>query len=428
MDYKQDYQSKLITVEEAAGMIKSNDRIFLSPVAGTPIDILQVLTDRYQELENVELFSAFLMHPLPFLMEPEYVGHIRYNTLFLGPLERMVFPMGFITQNSVHFSKVEEYIQNVMRPNVFMAGVSPMDEEGYMYYGPMGVSSCGATSREASLKIVQVTSTIPMTRGHDNKIHISDVSYIVEQDFPLAPLPEAPISDLDREIAKYILPRIKDGSTLQVGLGGLSNAVAYSLEDKKDLGVHTEMITESMMYLAKKGVINRKIVGGFALGTNDLYQYSAENENIYLVPIYEVNTPSLISEYENFVSINTCLMVDITGQVASEGVGTRSISSVGGAADFVRGATGSKGGQSFICLTSTSEVDGKVTSNIAFALPEGTPVTVHRGDVQNIVSEYGIAELYNKPIDERARALIAIAHPDFRAELEAKAREAGYIT
>lgn len=428
MDYRQEFQSKLITAEDAARKIKSNDRVFLSPVAGTPIDILEALTDRYKELENVELFSALLMYPMPFLIDPDYAGHIRYNTLFLGPLERKVYPIGLITHDSVHFSSVDSYIKDVMRPDVSLIGVSPMDEEGYMYFGPMGVSACGCSARTSALKIVQVTSEIPRTRGDDNKIHISDVDFIVEKDFPLAPLPEAPISDIDREIAKHIVPRIRDGSTLQVGLGGLSNAVAYSLENKKDLGVHTEMITESMMYLAKKGVINRKMVGGFALGSNDLYQYSAQNKNIYLAPIYEVNRYEDIYKYDNFVSINTCLMIDITGQIASEGVGTKSISSIGGASDFVRGASHSKGGQSFICVASTAELDGVVTSNIVFALPLGTIVTVNRADVQYVVTEYGIADLYNKPVHERVQALIAIAHPDFCAELEAQAREAGYIS
>ncbi len=427
MGFREEYESKKITAEEAAQKVKSNDHVHLSPVAGTPIDILQAITDRYQEFENVELYSAFLMYPLPFLTEEEYVGHLRYNAYFLGPLERMVYPLGYITNNSLRFSNGDLYIPNVVNPDISLVGVSPMDDEGYMYYGPMGVSIADIACRSAKMTIVQVTSTIPKTRGICNKIHISDVDFVVEKDFPLAPLPEAPVSDLDREIAKHIVPRIRDGSTLQVGLGGLSNAVAYSLEGKKDLGVHTEMITESMMYLARKGVINRSIVGSFALGTNELYQYSAENENIFLRPIYDINKPETISAYDNFVSINACLMVDITGQVVSEGVGTRSISSIGGASDFVRGAALSKGGQSFVCVASTNEKDGVLTSNIVFALPLGTPVTVQRSDVQYIVTEYGIADLFNRPINERVEALIAIAHPDFRDELRAKAKEAGYI-
>jgi acyl-CoA hydrolase len=188
------------------------------------------------------------------------------------------------------------------------------------------------------------------------------------------------------------------------------------------------MLTESMMYLTKKGVVTGKIVAGFALGSNDVYTFAGECPQVFLSPIYRVNRPEAVAKYDNFVSINSCLMADITGQVASEGIGTRLVSATGGASDYVRGATASKGGQSFICLPSTTEIKGEVTSNIVAALPPGTPVTVQRSDVQYIVTEYGIADVYHKSIQERIRALISVAHPDFRGELTAAAVGAKYIT
>ena len=431
MNYQELYKSKLCTPQDVAKSIRPNDGIFLSPVAGTPFDILDAMVEIYEELENVQLHSAFMMRPMPFHFDPDFKNHITYYSFFMGALERKVHPMGSIKHSSVHFSELDVALKNPdYNINTLMAGVSPMDEDGYFYYGPMGVSSCGtvASMPQVDKIVVQVTSTMPRTNGEFHRVHINDVSMIVEQDFPLADFPEAPVSDLDRAIAAYLVPRVPDGCTLQVGLGGLANAVAYSLEDKKNLGVHTEMITESMMYLAQKGVISRKIIGGFALGTEKLYKFAGENDQIFLSPIHLVNKPEKIAEYDSFVSINSCLMSDLTGQIASEGVGFRPVSSTGGAADYVRGASHSKNGQSFLCLASTAvDKEGNRSSNIVLALPPGTPVTIQRSDVQYVVTEYGIADLYQKNIEERVTAMISIAHPDFREELHQQALEAKLI-
>jgi acyl-CoA hydrolase len=427
MDLIQVYQSKVKTASEAAQMVKTGDRIVLSPVCGLPITIVNAVIERYEELSDVEFHSGMTLYPLPVLADPKYKGHIKYCSFFMGPAERKVFPMGLIGHTSVHFSKLDYYVKNIVKVNVLLADVSPPDDEGYMYFGPMGVSIAGGVAEFAQRKIVQVNKMQPKVNGEYHRIHINDVDCIVEQDHPLPPLPEAEISDIDRKIAEYIIPKIKDGSTIQIGLGGLANAIGYGLESKKNLSVHTEMLTESMMHLTKKGVITGKIVAGFALGSGEVYKFAGECPQVFLSPIYRVNNPSTVAQYDNFVSINSCLIVDLTGQVASEGIGTRLVSATGGASDYVRGATESKGGMSFICLPSTTEINGEVTSNIVAALPPATPVTVQRADVQYVVTEYGIADIYNRSLEERIHALIAVAHPDFRKELLAAAIGAKYI-
>jgi acyl-CoA hydrolase len=220
---------------------------------------------------------------------------------------------------------------------------------------------------------------------------------------------------------------IPDGATIQVGLGGLANAIGYGLESKKNLSVHTEMFTDSMVYLAKKGVVNGKVLAAFGLGSTELYEFVGEGK-VELAPISYVNNPFEIGKNDDFISINGSLMVDLTGQVCSESLGHDQYSSTGGQLDYVRGASVSKGGKSFICLASTvKNKDGSVKSTISLNLPAGEVVTTPRSDVMYVVTEYGIANLFNKPIRERAKELIAIAHPDFRAQLTAEAKAAGII-
>ena len=240
-------------------------------------------------------------------------------------------------------------------------------------------------------------------------------------------MPQPEVTDVEKKIAALLLPLIKDGSCIQIGLGGLSNAVGYGLEDKKDLSVHTEMFTDSMVYLAKKGVINGHMFAAFGLGSTELYEFVGEGK-VDLCPISFVNDPYEIAKKDNFVSINACLMADLTGQVCSETLGHSIYSSTGGQLDYAKGAAMSKGGQSFLCMPSTVKgKDGSRISTITLNLPAGEVVTTPRSEVMNIVTEFGIADLYHQPIRERVKRMIAIAHPDFREELHAQALEAGLI-
>lgn len=427
MNWKEIYKSKLVSINEAAKTIKSYDRVFVSPASATPLDLLNELFGRYKELEGVELHSGQLLYPLPVLTDPKFKGHIKWFSFFIGVYERMAYPKRLINAASVHLSEVDKYLHDVARVNVLVADVSVPDDEGYMYFGPMGVSQSGTVSQYAEKIVVQVNKYQPKVNGEFHRIHVKDVDYITEKDHELPELPQTPITEIEKKIATLLLPMIPDNATIQIGLGGLANAVGYGLEGKKDLSVHTEMITDSMMHLAKKGVITGTITAAFALGSNELYRFAGESKQVFLKPIHLINQVDAIAQYDNFISINACLMVDLTGQVASEGIGTRVVSSTGGASDFVRGATKSKGGKSFICLPSTTIKNDITTSNIVMSLPPSTPVTVQRSDVQYIVTEYGIADLYNRSIQDSAKALISVAHPEFRDALKEEAIKAGYL-
>lgn len=429
MSFKDDYQTKLKSLSEAASQIQSNERIMSNPVAAMPISLITAITKRYKEYENVTLYSAFVIHPFDFFTNPEVAEKIRYHSFFMGPLERQLVSYGTFSVDPVNFSNLNLLIEQRIKPTTFVTTVSEMDEDGYFNYGPMGVTIGEISSKVAEKVIIQVNKNVPKVNGTHHKIHIDDVDIIVEQDEQLLEIPETPSSNIDKKIAEWIVPQVKDGSTIQIGFGGLANAVSYGLDSKKDLAVHTEMITESMVYLTEKGVITGPIRGGFAMGTRKLYDFSGDNDQISIEPLHLVNDPSRISQIDNFVSVNGCLMADLTGQVVSEGAGTRFISSVGGANDFVRGATKSKGGQSFICLPSTNknEKTGEVTSNIMMSFPPATPVTVPRADVQYIVTEHGIADMFNRSIEDRVEQMISIADPEFRDELRKQAITAGFI-
>ncbi|XCY61942.1 acetyl-CoA hydrolase/transferase C-terminal domain-containing protein [Streptococcus iniae] len=430
MTDKQEYKKKVLDMQEAVKLIASNDRVMVSPATQMPIEFLTLLAQRYEELENVKVSSSFPLAPLPFLMDPRVAEKIHFTGFFMGPVDRKVYPLGFESMMSVNFSNIGKAIKEVIKPNVYVTTVSPMDDDGYFNFGPMGTSIGRECTEFCEKIIVQVSQKVPRVNGENTRIHLSEIDYIIEKDFEMMPLPEPKPKDVDQEIAKLIVPKIKDGSTIQIGFGGLSGAVSYGLKSKKNLSVHTEMITESMKYLAEVGAITGKIKGGFAFGSNELYNWTGDNPQVEVDLVSHVNQAFEVGKYDDFVSINACLMVDLTGQVVSEGSGHRIVSSVGGASDFVRGAGASNGGQSFICVASTriDEETGQVYSNIVSEFEPGTPISVPRADVMTIVTEYGIADLYNKTMEERAMALIEVAHPDFRAELRDKASKSWYLT
>jgi acyl-CoA hydrolase len=394
---------------------------------GLPIQLLEAIGDRYEALENVDLITAMALYPYKFLKSKDYIGHVNFHTVFYGAFERQFFKIGNVNVNSVHLSNIARTLKEYYKVNTLLADVSVPDEDGYMYYGPMGVVVNGEVAEIATKKIVQVNKFQPRVKGTKHRIHVSEVDCICEFDHELPVLPQPPVSEVDRKIADLILPMIPDGATIQVGLGGLANAIGYGLEGKKNLSVHTEMFTDSMVYLAKKGVVNGKILAAFGLGSTELYEFVGEGK-VELAPISYVNNPFEIGKNDDFISINGSLMVDLTGQVCSESLGHDQYSSTGGQLDYVRGASVSKGGKSFICLASTvKNKGGGVKSTISLNLPEGEIITTPRSDVMYVVTEYGVANLFNKPLRERAKALIEIAHPDFRAQLTEEAKAAGIL-
>jgi len=436
LSWKEDYKKKLVSVEDAAAVIKSGDRVWLSPVCSAPIQFGEALAARYQELENVTVICGLLLHPWDFL-KGEYKGHINYETFFMGPIERKFLSQGNVKVTSVQFSHIDWFTINRINANVAVFEVSPPDEYGYMSFGPLGTFNGAIAAKHASTVIVQVNNKVPYVYGgSDSFIHVSDVDYICEADHDIPVLPNPPLTELEEKIGAYIAERIPDGATLQIGIGGVANAVGLLLENKKDLGVHTEMLVDSMVTLAKKGAITCKkknfhpgrITCGFGIGSTELYEFMDRNPMVETYPISYITDPYNIAKNDNFISVNNCLAVDLTGQVCSESLGFNQFSGTGGQIDFIRGAALSKGGMSFIALPSTvTDKNGNMSSRITCTLLPGSVITTPRTDVQYIVTEYGVAELKDKSIPDRVEAMISIAHPDFRDQLRSEAKKVGLL-
>lgn len=434
MTWQQEYRRKLVSFEEAASVFRSGDRIVMASGPSAPVDLVNALCARHQELQDVTVTSGLVMYPFDFL-KAELKGHIKYESFFVGPVERYFLPQGNIDVLPHHFSAGAYLLTQHVKPNVWIVEVSEPDDRGYMSYGPIGNYIGDLTRELASTTIVQVNRKTPYVYGIQAHIHVSQVDYICEKNHELPQIPNIPIEDIHNKIASHIVDRIPDGATIQLGYGTIANAVGYLLDSKKNLGIHTEMLTNSMMDLVENGVINcskktfrpGKITFCFTIGSTELYEFMNRNIILESMPIWMINDVRNIAKNDNLVSINNCLMVDLTGQVCSESVGFRTISGTGGQVDFVRAARLSKGGMSFIALESTEKTPTGTISKICTALPPGTVVTTPRTDVHYVVTEYGIADLYCKSIPERVESLISIAHPDFRDQLREESKKVGLL-
>ncbi|MGV8080295.1 MAG: acetyl-CoA hydrolase/transferase family protein [Syntrophales bacterium] len=427
MSWREMYNQKLLSVKGAAAKIESGDRIFLGVMSSAPIQLIETLAERVNELNDVHVVSGLILHPFKILQSPDFIGRINFYTFFAGPFERAFFKVGNVSINSVHFSKGYIAARDVYKTNTLMTDVSVPDKDGYMHYGPMGVCINGAAAKTAKKIIVQVNKHQPHVRGVEHKIHVSEVDYICEYDHPLPQLVQEKPTEIDDKIADFVIPHIPDGATIQLGLGSLSNAIGYRLAEKKNLSAHTEMFTDSMVTLAKQGVMNGNLVAGFAVGSQELYDFVGTGK-VELKPIRITNDPREIAKCDNMMSINVTLMMDLTGQACSESIGFQQYSGTGGQADFVRGAAFSKGGKSFLCLPSIYKSrDGQIKSTIVATFPPGSVVTTPRSDTMYVVTEYGIADLFCQPIRERVNSMISIAHPDFRDSLRKEAIAAGLI-
>lgn len=429
MDWKKIYKEKLKTPEEAVKAIASGDRIYIHSTVCMPFELMEALADRKDELNDVLVFGGQALYPFKILQSPEYIGKIGYVTNFLANEEKVYYDVGNVTAMSVHLSRLAQCLTEVNGVNVLMMEVTEPDDEGYLYFGVGGTAAGWDIAEKASKVIFQINSAQPVPSGGvHHKIHISEVTSVTEvAPRPLPKLDQPEPSESDQMMAQHVLPYIEDGSTIQIGLGGLSNAIGYGLESRKDLAVHTEMYTDSMMYLYKKGCITGKQWASFALGSNELYDFVG-NGPIQFAPISIINDPNEIAKNDKFVSINACLMADLTGQICSESIGHRQYSATGGQLDYVRGCAQSKGGKSFLCLKSVRKnKDGSLSSRIVLDLPRGSAVTTPRSDVMYVVTEYGVADLYLRTIPDRVNAMINIAHPDFREELREGAIREGLI-
>lgn len=432
MNWQQDYQDKLVSVEDAVKHIKSGDKIHLSPCVDAPQQMITALSERYNELEDVHIYSG-IMSNLYNLLNGYNKGHLNYHCFFPSAIDRAFYDQGNVNLTSIHFSSVIPMLTKDIKPNVVMASVSAPDKRGFVYFGPAGAATCYPVCEVADKIIVQVNKKMPRIFGQRNSIHISRVDVICEADYDIVEIPPPTIDAVDKDIVPFIERLINDGDTLQIGVGGIGEALGVALENKNDLGVHTEMMVDSLIHLAKKGVItcNRKnlnhgkMVYGIAAGKKSLYEFLDDNSMVEARPFDYTNDVNVIAANNNIVSINFALEADLTGQICAESIGFRQISSTGGQLDFVRGASMSKGGRSFIALRSTLKTKSGLKSRINVSLNPGGVVTTPRSEVQYVVTEYGIVNLRNKSIAERIASMISIAHPDFRDQLKMEAKQTG---
>ena len=416
-----------ITAQEAAEKIQSGQRVFITGNCSTPIPFLEALVNRYPEVENIELVQVLSIGMREFIT-PDMADHIRVNNLFISDYMRNSVNNGTSDFTPVFLSEIPQLFRSGLLPiDVAVIHVSPPDEHGYCSYGvEVGVTKSAAES--AKMIIALINPHMPRTLG-DSFIHVSRIDYCVEVNYPLPQVHPHPPSAVQDQIAGHIAAHIPDGATLQTGIGGIPDAVLRRLTNHRNLGIHTELFSDGVMEMVEAGVVNcaaksihtGKVVAGFAIGTQALFDYINDNPIIELHPTEYVNDPFIIAQNDRMVSINSALEVDLTGQVCADSIGTRFYSGVGGQLDFVRGACRSKGGMSIIALPSTAKDD--TLSRVVPTLKLGAGVTTTRNDVRYVATEYGIAELFGKTIAERAQALINIAHPNFRDELAAQARE-----
>lgn len=434
-DYMPEYKSKLISIEEAVQFIKSDTDVIVAQCASEPQGCMSKFHLVKDKVKDVKVFSVLTLKPYDFYMKPEMKGHFELCSWFHAPGSRQAIKEGAGTvtfvPNMLHRAATDRL--KVRRPHLFFGTCTPPDEKGFVSLS-LGVTYEKDIVEAAEIVILEVNDKLPRTFG-DTHVHIDDVSYFVEysQTPPTLPSPEP--DEVAMKIGNNIAQLVEDGSTIQLGIGEIPNAAALSLREKKDLGVHTEMLVDSMVELYEMGVITNKkkafhkdkFICTFAMGSEKMYQWLHNNPAVEFLRGKYVNDPCFIKKNSKMVSINTCIMVDFTGQVASESIGINQYSGTGGQTDTAVGAVeGFDGlGKSIIACRSTAQ-KGK-TSTIVPVLPEGTAVTLHRSNTDWVVTEHGAVRLTGLTVKERTKALISIAHPNFRDELTAQAEKMGYI-
>src|SRR5512146_1862298 len=431
MSWKDEYRSKLMTAEQALEAVRSGDRVWIQSGCGTPSVLVDALVARAPHVHDVEIIHMMTLGSARYT-RPEYEGHFRHRGLFLGPNVRDAVAAGRADYTPIFLSEIEGLFESGQLPlDVVLMQVSPPDVHGFVTLGTT-VDCTLTTVRLARTVIAEVNQQMPRTHG-DTSIHVSHLTAVVESDRPLLELHAEPFTEMHMRVARNVASLIPDGATLQTGIGGISEAVLHCLDDKRNLGIHTEMCPDGVIDLMESGVMNGeeksihrgKAVVAFVLGTRRLFDFIHENPSFEFRPIKYINDPFVVAQNERMVAINGALQIDLTGQVCADSLGTRPYSGFGGQIDFIRGAARSKGGIPIIALPSTA-MHGDV-SRIAPVLEPGAGVVTSRGDVHYVVTEHGIAFLHGKTLRERAQALIAIADPRFQQELEDFAVRAHYL-
>jgi 4-hydroxybutyrate CoA-transferase len=421
MSWEPEYGKKLQTADEALQCVRSGTRVYIQPGCAEPEALVEALMRRAPELYGVEIVHMMTMGCAPYVA-PEMAGHFRHNAMFIGSNVRAAINDGRADYTPIHLSEIEALFESGAMPiDVALIEVSPPDSHGFCSFG-VGVDTTLTAAKCARYVVAQVNDSMPRTYG-DSFIHVSDIDAVVESSRPLCELKKLEVTDMHVAVARNVAGLIEDGAVLQTGVGGIPDAVLPFLGDRKDLGIHSELVSEGVIPLIENGVITgarknfkpRKIIVGFALGTKDFFEFVDNNPIFEFHPTAYTNDPELIARNDNMVAINSALQVDLTGQVCSDSIGNQFYSGIGGQVDFLRGASGSKGGKPIIAISSTAK-NGTI-SRIVPMLSPGAGVVTSRGLVRYVVTEHGVAYLHGKSIRERARALIQIADPKFRAEL-----------
>ncbi|MCX7780120.1 MAG: 4-hydroxybutyrate--acetyl-CoA CoA transferase [Negativicutes bacterium] len=422
------YRQKLASPEEIVRGIGSGAICASTCALGEPVALAQALAERVERegLTGVTHHMLLTLQNLKYL-EPGMDGKMNHVAWFTSGFARKAVQEGRADFMPCYYKDAPMFWRELVAADVFYATVSPMDKHGWFSFG-VSASVGRAQLSRAKKVFLEVNEYMPRTHG-SQFVHISEVDAICENNRPLVELKEAPLTEQDKTIGNYIAELIPDEATIQLGIGGMPNAVAQALRVKRDLGIHSEMFTEGMVDLIEAGVVtNRKknihahkSVASFAAGSKRMYDFLNDNPGVEFHPIDYVNDPNIIGRHDNFVSINATLEVDLIGQACSESLGPSQFSGTGGQVDFVRGAGLSKGGKSFLAMYSTAKND--TISKIKPVLTEGSHVTCSKNDIDCVVTEYGVAKLKGKTASQRAKALIAIAHPKFREELTRAAQK-----
>ncbi len=433
MNLKEQYQNKLISIPEAVGKLKSHQTLGVAMAASEPPGLLNELGNHRDRLDGVHVWICLPLGSYSFVLDPSMDGHFFLENWFYGNTDRKVHPQGreSYLPNNLHQASTRKLYAAKNKVNVFFGTATPPDSRGYMSLS-LGLVLEKQLIEAADLVILEINENLPWTLG-DTQIHISEVDCVVENHCPLAQLPVVPPSEAEEAIGGYIAELIEDGSTLQLGIGGIPNAITPFLLKRKDLGIHTEMFTDGMVDLYDAGIItNRrktlwkgKMVGAFALGTQKLYDFVNNNLCVEFQQGKVTNDPYVIGKNYRMISINTALQVDVFGQVCSQSIGYKHFSGTGGQLDTHRGAQLSDNGRGIIALRSTAK-NGEL-STIVPILSAGAEVTVPSQDVDTVVTEFGIADLKGLNVRDRALALMKIAHPDFQAQIKEEVMRLGIV-
>ncbi|MGA3052859.1 MAG: acetyl-CoA hydrolase/transferase C-terminal domain-containing protein [Candidatus Korobacteraceae bacterium] len=421
MSWIDQYRSKLVTAHEAVSCVESGMRVYIHPGCAEPEALVEALIGRAPFVKDVEVMHLLTMGASPYCV-PDMAPHFRHNALFVGGNVREAVNDGRADYTPIFLGEVEALFESGEMPiDVAFIQVSPPDSHGYCSFG-VGVDCTLTAAKCARYVVAQVNGNMPRTYG-DSFIHVSEIDAIVELSRPLCELKVQPSSELFRAIGGRVASLIEDGAVLQCGIGGIPDAVLPNLMDRKDLGVHTELLSDNIIPLIEAGVVNgqrknwkpRKVILGFVLGTRKLFEFIDENPIFEFHPSAYTNDPFRIAQNDRMVAINSAIEVDLTGQVCAESIGSHFYSGFGGQLDFIRGSGRSKYGKPIIALPATARND--TVSRIVPRLTNGAGVLTTRGDVHYVVTEYGIAYLHGRTIRQRAESLIQVAHPKFRSEL-----------